>query len=252
MATAVSLDLIRLARDILYSADEPMALTHTELLDEVAMMATTKREQRDDDATNVTIYVYSYGISCTAGLLRHVYLCVNDVELHAGMTADNSRQLVYSTQHHYGVGRCEGYMVMCTSCANDLMDDVRAKCERFFLPITNCDTIVPVGMQTSLIWLSLIGLLIGGVVGARAQNFFTFALFVPLLAFLVTLLYNRFAVSSNPIDGASLLSRCSHASSSRKPNDNGDDRSPPPSPLISTNVKSLFDAAHSLVVWRRR
>lgn len=59
----------------------------------------------------VRVQVDRYGIVCTWGLLRHVYLRISDVELHAGMTDDNSRQMVYSTRNFYGHGRCESYVV---------------------------------------------------------------------------------------------------------------------------------------------
>lgn len=217
---------ISVARKLLYrDDDDDVAIVATNFLTDEQLLNVMLRERfkeitadgkNDDTAADVVVRVDSYGISCTAGLLRHVYLHVNDVELHAGMTTDNSRQLIYSKRCHYGYGRSEGYMIMCHDCANCFLDDVRSKCERFFLPLVNCDTIVPVVMQTSLIWLALIGALIGGIViSTRTNNFFTFTLFVPLISLLITMLYNRFAVCDNDMNDT-LLYRCVHTTSSFK------------------------------------
>lgn len=157
------------------------------------------------------VFVESYGIACTWEVFRHVFVRVDDVELHAGMTIDSSKQLVYCTRDYYGKGRSEGYILLCEDCADAFLATIRQQCENFFLPVTNCDTIVPVIMQTSLLWLAVLSFVVGCLLCARTQNFFTFALFVPFATLIFTLTYNRFDRADDETRRNRLISRCAHA-----------------------------------------
>lgn len=175
-------------------------------------------------ATVHRIDVMSYAIECTWNLLRHVYISFDtgtckQIEIHAGMSnlgSDDSetdrrsvtetnngerattvtdvqhrQQLMYSTPNYYGNGRSEGYMLLCDNCATAELDDAQRKNSLFFLPFNNCDTIVPFVLQTPLLWFSVFGLLVGALISTQTFNVFVLTLFVPVIAFLITVLYNR-------------------------------------------------------------
>lgn len=220
--TLPSLRRVFLARRLLYpslSLDFPAN-------DNVAVITSRELESRyvgtlRDDVAKVfesprneclRVFVQSYGITCTWEVFRHVFVRVDDVELHAGMTVDSSKQLVYCTRDYYGKGRSEGYLLLCEDCADAFLATIRRQCENFFLPVTNCDTIVPVIMQTSLVWLAVLSFVVGCILCARTRNFFTFALFVPLATLILTLAYNRFDFVDEDRRNR-LLSRCAHATS---------------------------------------
>lgn len=164
----------------------------------------------------VTFYVVSYGIGRVWNVLRHVYLVYRGVEIHPGMTNeeegdDGEKQLVLATLDYYGPGRVEGRVLCCVNCANRLLLGTSEKSRRFHLAYNNCDTIVPAIMQTALLWLSVIGLIVGAIVLTLRRDVafdaFSVALFAPTIAGAFTLAYNRFD-SADRRDF--VLSRCPH------------------------------------------
>lgn len=180
------------------------------LRDDVAKIFANESSVVSSDGC-LRVFVESYGIASTWEVFRHVFVRIDDVELHAGMTIDSSKQLVYCTRDYYGKGRSEGYIMLCEYCADAFLATIRQQCENFFLPVTNCDTIVPVIMQTSLLWLAVLSFVVGCLLYARTQNFFTFALFVPFATLILTLAYNRFDRVDDETRRNRLISRCAHA-----------------------------------------
>lgn len=158
----------------------------------------------------VIFYVTSYGIGRTWNILRHIYLVYRNVEIHPGMTNDRSAQLTLTTRNYYGEGRIEGRIVYCVECADRLLNAMSDKARRFHLIYNNCDTIVPVVMQTALLWISVLGLLIGVFLTITRHgtfNAFIFSLFVPSIATAVMFLNNKIDRSDRH---DCLLSMCRH------------------------------------------
>lgn len=155
-------------------------------------------------------HVMSYGIGRSWNLLRHVYLVYKNVEIHPGMTNDGSSQLVFSTPNYFGDGRIEGCLLYCDVCADLVLRNMSDRSRRFHIVYNNCDTILPIVMQTALLWLSVVGTITGTLILSlreRSLNAFTFSFFVPLLAYVITMIYNKYDKSDRRND---ILAICSH------------------------------------------
>ncbi|EFN75311.1 hypothetical protein EAI_05236 [Harpegnathos saltator] len=136
----------------------------------------------------------SYGINCTWNLLRHVYMSSSGVSLNKaaplvkihGVSLNKAAPLVKIHADMSNYEKSE------TSSQPDL-DLAQRKNDSFFSPFNNCDTIVPFVLQTPLIWLGVLGSIIGIALSTQTFNASSpcsYRLALPI-AFLFTAVYNR-------------------------------------------------------------
>lgn len=141
------------------------------------------------------IHFVSYPIRASGNFLRHVFLRYQNIEIHPGMSGETRpTQLVFTTCDYFQTdSRVEGYGFFCTSCLGKTLCDMSRRTRSFHFVYNNCDTMNPVVMQTTIIWLSTICVFVGAIFTAtETYNLFTFMMFAPLIAFCLMLIVNRF------------------------------------------------------------
>lgn len=170
----------------------------------------------DNYSTNmneiVKIYFTSYPIRASWGLLRHIFLTIDEMEIHTGMSGDHIRELVFTTRNYFqDDSRPEGYVLLCKNCLADMLYIMSEKTKKFHFIYNNCDTMNPVIAQTSIIWISIIALCVGTILMLNVEiNFFTIFMFSPIISFILMLLINRCESYNTRINDK--LYQCVHTS----------------------------------------
>lgn len=191
-------------------------------LSESELLELLQRRNDNDSSSNdcdnseriYVVDVKSYAISNTLNLLRHIYIVVDNIEIHAGMCEQRTRarrnQLMFCNNGYYGDGRSEGKIVMCTKCLDNLLSNMSRKSKTFHILYNNCDTITPMIMQTALLWLSIVCASICALLYYVSAQFDTFnvVLIAPLCGMIAMLFTN--AIDGTDAREDDLLWVCDH------------------------------------------
>lgn len=196
--------------------DETSAGSYTETeLGQDLDSSESERVESSERATDGKLFrllVKSYAIDKTWNFLRHVYLLYDDrIEIHAGMSEPGDpRDLMFSVRNYYGVGRTEGRLELCRRCLDDTLTMLSRRNKRFHVMFNNCDTMVPMVMQTRLLWIASV-CVVAGVLSlclAREFNVIVVAAFAPAISQAILLLWNKLDASDR---SSYTVWRCEHA-----------------------------------------